>query len=533
MPKVDLSKSDALPLWDHHLRDYQKDCHAALRADWRSGLKKLLIEMPTGTGKTRTFVLLPKPGARTLVIVPLIELIGQTVRTIRTLRACEADVEQANLSAVPESEFVVASWQTLLSNDRYRKFLGRVDLVVVDEAHWGFTMAARDILNQFVASGARVLGCTATAYRADKQALLGFYENVSYCLSLRTAIDQGYLVPPRVQVHYVKSINLSALAKRAAEDFSPDELDRILRSEEAIQDLAALITQHHRPGAKGLVFAHSVKQACLLRDLILDRFGVACSLVHSYQSNSEYADELRQFTEGERELIINVGILTTGWDYPPLSEIFLAKPTKALSKYVQMVGRGTRSLPGVIDGLGTIEQRRAAIASSAKPHFVIHDITDSSRCHKLCSALDVLSDQKAAIKVKVRDAITEEVGVEEIDAAVAAEIEAEKERHRLEREAERRRRASLVVGVEFGSESRDPFAEPDRLHAKRREWRCPFGKRWKGQPMKIVDRGFISWALREAKLTPMWRKVFEDELKRRDRTGHVEQDEYDVRRSKP
>lgn len=530
MPRSDAAKTEALPLFDHHLRDYQRACHEALRGDWRSGLKRLLIEMPTGTGKTRTFVLLPKPGARTLVIVPLIELIGQTVKTIRSLRDCEADIEQADLSAVPESEFVVASWQTLLSNDRYRKFLGKVDLVVVDEAHWGFTMQAREVLQQFVDGGARVLGCTATAYRADKQALLGFYERVSYCLSLRNAIDMGYLVPPRVRVHYVKSIDLGKLAKKSAADFAPDELDRILRSEEAIQDLAALITQNHKAGAKGLVFAHSVRQACLLRDLILDRHGVACSLVHSYQSAAEYSDELAQFTKGDRELIINVGILTTGWDYPPLSEIFLAKPTKALSKYVQMVGRGTRSLPGVIDGLDSPDARKAAIAASGKPHFVIHDITDSSRCHKLCSALDVLSDQKTAIKVKVRDAIKEEASVEEIDAAVAAELEAEREHARLQREAERRRRAGLVVGVEFGSESRDPFADPDRRHPKRREWRCPFGKRWKGQPMKIVDRGFILWALREAKLTPMWRKVFEDELRRRDRTGHVEAEEYDARR---
>lgn len=522
------NQTDALPLFDHFLRDYQKEAHAKLRQDWRAGHKRLLIEMPTGTGKTRTFVLLPKPGARTLVIVPLIKLIGQTVKTIRKLRNCSADIEQANLSAIPETEFVVASWQTLISNDRWRKFVGMVDLVIVDEAHWGFTTAARDILNELVEGGARVLGCTATAYRADRQALLGFYEKVSYCLSLRSAIDQGYLVPPKVKVHYVKSIDLGKLAKKAAADFAPEELDQILRSEEALQDLAQLIKQNHRPGAKGIVFAHSVRQATLLRDMLLDRFQTQCSLVHSYQSDAECSEEIREFTDGPRELVINVGILTTGWDYPPLSEIFLAKPTKALSKYVQMVGRGTRSLEGVLDKATTAEERRAAIAASKKPHFLIHDITDSSRCHRLCSALDVLSDQSTEIKVKVRDSLKDEATVEEIDAAVAAEIEAEKEAHRLQREAERRRRAGIVVGVEFGSEDRDPFAEPDRDTARRREWRCPFGKKWKGQPMRIVERGFIEWALRAASLTPMWRKVFTDELNRRDMAGHVEVNDYDI-----
>lgn len=523
----------SLPLFDHHLRDYQRECHRLLREDWKAGHKKLLVEMPTGTGKTRTFVLLPKEGARTLVIVPLIELIGQTVKTIAKLRDCQADIEQANNEATPESEFVVASWQTLISNGRYRRFLGKVDLVIVDEAHWGFTMVARDILNEFVEAGARVMGCTATAYRSDKQALLGFYDKVSYCLTLRNAIDQGYLVPPKVRVHYVKSIDLGSLAKKAAADFPPEELDRILRSEEALQDLAQLISKNHQAGKKGIVFAHSVKQACLLRDLLLDRYSMPCSLVHSYQSDSEYQSELDAFTKGDRELVINVGILTTGWDYPPLCEIFLAKPTKALSKYVQMVGRGTRSLEGVLDGCDTAEARRAAIAASEKPSFIIHDITDSSRCHKLCSALDVLSEQTGTIKAKVnKDLEGKEVTVEEIDAAVAAEIEAEKEHHRLQRETERRRRAGLVVGVEFGSEDRDPFADPDRDTPRRKEWRCPFGRQWKGQPMRIVDKGFISWALREANLTPMWRKVFTDELNRRNRTGHVETGEYDVARKK-
>jgi superfamily II DNA or RNA helicase len=326
-----------------------------------------------------------------------------------------------------------------------------------------------------------------------------------------------------VKVHYVKSIDLQGLAKKAGADFQSEELDKILRTEEALQDLAGLITRNHRPGAKGIVFAHSVKQACLLRDLLVDRHSVACSVVHSYQSHEEYDSELKAFTVGDRELIINVGCLTTGWDYPPLSEIFLAKPTKALNKYTQMVGRGTRTLAGVIDGLATAEERKAAIAASAKPSFVIHDITDSSRCHKLCSALDVLSEQTGTAKAKVTQQLEEEeVGLEEIDKAVADEMEAERQQAKLHREAERKRRERLVVGVEWDSEDRDPFADPDREDARRREWRCPFGKKWRGQPMKVVDQGWIEWALREAKLTPMWRKVFTEELDRRKNAARFE-----------
>ena len=78
-----------LPLFDHRLRPYQKDAQIAVRKDFRAGHKAVLMEQPTGTGKTHTFVLLPKAGARTLVIVPFISLISQTVKSIRKLRECE------------------------------------------------------------------------------------------------------------------------------------------------------------------------------------------------------------------------------------------------------------------------------------------------------------------------------------------------------------------------------------------------------------------------------------------------------------
>ena len=313
-------------------------------------------------------------------------------------------------------------------------------------------------------------------------------------------------------MHYVKSVDLKGVAKRAGADFPPDELDRILRTEQALHDIGQLFRKNHVPGRKALMFCHSVTQATLMRDISVDRYGVTASLVHSYMSDSEYADELQAYMEGDRELIINVGCLTTGWNCPPVQEVYMAKPTKSLAKYTQMIGRGTRTLPGVIDGLETAAERKAAIAASDKPHFVVHDLTDSSRCHKLQTCIDVLSGQKKDLVEKIKRSAEERaMSLDDIDEAVKAEIEAEREMARLEREAERKRREKLVVGLEFNSEERDVFLDPDRDTPRRREFRFPFGQ-FKGQPLRHIKVGYLEWALKEARLNPFWSKVISDHV---------------------
>ena len=503
----------AMPLLEHFdNRPYQNEGILKIRADFRAGHRRLIAEFPTGTGKTRIFCTLPREGARVLVIVPFLSLISQTVASIKHLRQVEADIEQAHNEAVPESDFVVASWATLHSNNRYKKFLGKCDLVVVDECHHGFTVESRDMLQEFVDQGAYVLGVTATAYRSDKTSLLGFYDKVSYTYGLRQAIDDGYLAGPRCQVHYVKSVNLKDLAKRSGNDFNAEELDRIMKQEEVQLEIAALFHRNHVRGAKALMFCHSVKQATQMQQMIQSRYKIGTSLVHSYMPAEQRQNELDAFMKGDNELVVNVGVLAVGWDFPPLSEGYMCKPCKSLSRYTQQIGRLTRTVDNCIDGLDTPEERKAAIAASAKPFFTIHDLTDSSRCHKLQTCIDVLAGQHGDVVKKIkRKAEEKPMEAEEIDQAVADEIAAEKEQRRLEREAEIERRKKIVVGMEFSAEERDLFLDPDRDTPKRREFRFPFG-RYRGQPLRNINIGYLEWAHREANLTPFWKKAIGDHI---------------------
>lgn len=512
-------KTDYMPLFDERCRDYQRDGQIAIRKDFMAGHRKLVAEFPTGTGKTFIVTTLPKEGARCLFVVGMLTLVQQAVNAISRFRDVEADIEQAEYKAEGGSPWTVASWQSLLRGDRWKKYLGKVDLVVVDECHHYYTAASLMVLEELVKHGARVLGVSATCYRSDKQSLLGFYDKVSFTYSIRQAIADGYLCSPRARCHYVSSIDLDGLRRKSGSDFDAKELDSILRTETALHEIARLYFNHHKPGEKAVLFAHSIRQAEALREILSDRYGVQASLVHSKQSKQDYRDELEMFLDGDRELIVNVGCLTTGWDYDRLSEVFIAKPTRSLNKYTQMVGRGTRTLKGVIDGLETAEERKAAIAASQKPHFIIHDITDSSRCHQIKTVVDVLAEEgqsaKHITKLK-RKTEEEDLGIEELDALLQEEIEADKAADAVLREAQRKQRMGSVIGMTFDSEEVDILAKPDRDTPKRREFYSPLkhGK-YARQPLRSIPLDYLAWLRDKANLTPFWKKVVTEHIEMR------------------
>jgi len=110
----------------------------------------------------------------------------------------------------------------------------------------------------------------------------------------------------------------------------------------------------------------------------------------------------------------------------------------------------------------------------------------------------------------------EEVSVEELDAAVAEAIEEQRELERLAREEEKRRRAGLIVGVTFDSQSRDLFAKADAKSPNVRTFRMLFGK-YKGYPISSPDipDSYLAWIIEKGRLTPFWHQVYVKELEKR------------------
>jgi len=502
-----------LPLFDDHLRPYQRDAILKIRSSFARGNKAVMAVLPTGMGKTRTFTILPRDGAKILVICPQIELVGQTVASIKALRRRAAGIEQAG-NRWENEEWAVACYATLLP-ERYKKFLGKVDLVIVDECDDKFSLAFRSMMKEFMDHGARVLGVTATPFRGDKSSLFGFYEDVPFCMELREALDECWLVRPKVFVHRVKSVDFSKLSKTRT-DYKPEELDALLTSEQVLHDIASLIDTHHKR-SHGVVFCGSVRQSQMLRDLLVTRHGRKVSCVWGTQKPEEREAEMAAFRSGANSLIVNCNVLGRGVDIPEINEIFNARPTKSKARYLQVLGRGLRSLGGVLTNGMTLEERRAAIAASAKPDWVVHDITNTCKFHEPVIAIDVLLSGPKEIIDKVKEQNEDkEADLGELDEALAEAVEEQKEQERLAREEEKKRRAGLVVSVSFDSKQRDLFDRADAKSPHVRTFRMLFGK-YKGYPISSPDipDSYIEWVIEKGRLTPYWYQVYIKELERR------------------
>lgn len=497
------------------LRDYQQAavsqvCHAAKRGD-----RRITIALPTGAGKTEVFAELCRIARYPLVVAPLLELMRQARDRLQLRLGERCDIEQGPNFAESidglRQRVIVGSRDSLLKGHRYTaRAYDRVSLVVVDEVHIGTTPALEAMLRYFEAKGATIVGLSATPYKKKGKALL-YWPRPIISFGMAEFIRQGWLVGPTCHMSESKAFDLT-LVDEVSGEWDKKQLAAVLAAEHMVQEVSSLVlqTHHQKPS---VVYAANVRQAELLRD-VFDRYGSRVSLVHSRQNPLVREANMQAFLMGDSKIIVNVGVLSCGWDHPEVRNIYFASPQRSLSRYEQRLGRGTRTLPGVLQPGMTQDERLAAIAASDKPTFNVWDITDSSRNHQILNALDVL-DHKTKKKSKTRrermlsqlnaDGVNAMEAIAQQDAVDLAELEA-----RTAEILEKRKR--LLVGVTFDHEGRDVFSEPETK--KKRGWRMLYGK-YEGQPLADIPASYLSWVLNSTKRESPFKSAVRTELVRR------------------
>lgn len=516
------------------LRPYQADAVAAIRDSWQR-VQSTMVELATGLGKTEIFTEIARTWdkGRVMVVCPGIPLIAQAAKKIRNRTGIQPNIEQGSEWSAEgawwKNKFVVASKQSLCSvskatgEKRYQRFED-IGLVIIDECHLSITNEYEGILNHFRNQGAKVLGVTATAKRHDKRAMGMFYEDCPYQFGIADAVEQGWLVSAVAHCVQLKTLDLSDVKTKQTvhgKDFNEKQLNEKLEATETVYEIAE-VTARESGKAKTVVYCSSVDEAKLVAERLCDNYGLKAGWIASDVkrcTEQRRQEVLESFTKDPNgiQIVCNVGILTTGWDYPALEHIVMARPTRSLSLYTQIFGRGTRPLAGTVDFPdSTPELRKASIAASAKPFFRVTDLVDASMEHKIVTSMDVLGG-KYSIEVVERakkDALNKQEGgpvtVDEALAAAKLRIQEEEEAE------ERRRRARIQARAEYEKRQVDPFDQYSRVvgGVKKDKSRChmTFGK-YKGKNVSDVPTGYLKWFIAEMTGLPGWlRHGIETEL---------------------
>ena len=463
------------------LRQYQQEASDAVVRELEDNVSTLVV-LPTGTGKTVLFadVVRRFQPRRCLVFAHREELVFQAKDKIEKFAGVHCEVEMGQFKSDgwfgARPPCVVSSVQTLASGGdgggRMTKFdPSEFGLVVVDEAHHATSGTYRKVMEYFKEGGCKILGVTATPDRADEEALGQVFDTVAYDYEIVQAIDDGWLVPVVQKMVNVSSLDLSA-CRTTAGDLNGADLAKVMEDEETLHGvaIASVETCGER---RAIVFAATVKQAERLAE-IFNRYKAGSATWICGETNKDDRRKLlRDFAGGSYQFMVNVGVLTEGFDDSGVEVIVMARPTKSRALYAQMAGRGTRpadSIAAALSDMRTTEERRAAIANSRKPFCEILDFAGNSGRHKLVNAVDILGGKVSDEAVEMaRKKIRESNGPVNVQE-VLKEME-ETKREMDERKArEAAMRDKIRAKASFSTVDVDPFDVFHIQPVKARGW---------------------------------------------------------------
>lgn len=345
----------------YELRDYQKEA-TNKGIDFFNSVdrSKPMLILPTGAGKSIIIAMIAKAISRkVLILQPSIELLSQNYQKYENVIKDHPELESASIfsAGVGIKQIGRITFATIGSIFKLHHLFTDVDLIIIDECH--FVPPDRtSMYMKFVSKlNARVLGLTATPFRLktytdpftgmkfSKINLLNrerpsFFNKFLHITQIKELFDAGYLCP----INYIEmSWDGSSLkVNSTGAEYTDNSLKEAIERNEIIKKIPGVLDQAFKKGRRAcLVFVRSVDEAQHLASIT-----PFSSYVHANTNKAERKQIIKSFKNGSIKTIFNVGILTTGFDYPELDTIILARPTMSLALYIQMIGRGIRIADG-------------------------------------------------------------------------------------------------------------------------------------------------------------------------------------------
>lgn len=344
----------------YNLRYYQKEASdAAVKLFNGKTDKNGLIIIPTGGGKSLILAdIASRLEGPLLVFQPSKEILQQNFAKLQSYGIIDCGCYSASVGRKDINRITFATIGSVMNNMRDFDCFKNI---IVDEAHYVNSKAGQ--YKKFIeAKNRQVVGLTATPYRLDKCAggsMLKFltrtrpriFSKVIYCCQIGELLSKGFLA--NLSYYDITSIDLRRVRSNSTgADYDEKSLIAEYERSGFYDKLSNTVVKVMQPKSgiprKGiLVFTAFRKESESLVSK-LQSLGIKAAIVTCDTPKREREDILQRFKKGEIKVVSNCGTLTTGFDYPELDTVILARPTKSLALFYQMVGRAIRPSEGKI-----------------------------------------------------------------------------------------------------------------------------------------------------------------------------------------
>ncbi|RSD32531.1 DEAD/DEAH box helicase [Vibrio pectenicida] len=343
------------------LRPYQADSVKAVIHYFRKHSSPAVLVLPTGAGKSLVIAELARLAkGKVLVLAHVKELVEQNHAKYEGYKL-EGAIYSAGLGRKEtEQQVVFASVQSVVRN--LDDFKNQFSLLVIDECHR--VADNKDTSYQKVIShlrklnqGIKVLGLTATPYRLGMGWIYQyhtrglvrteeprFFRDCIFELPIRYLLDENFLTPARMMDTPILSYDFSQLKPSNTGRYKEAELDMVIDQDKRATPQIVLQIIHLAHSKQGvMIFASTVRHAQEILSLLPK---TESALVIGDTSATERGSIIEKFKQQNIKYLVNVSVLTTGFDAPHVDLIAIMRPTESISLYQQIVGRGLRLSPG-------------------------------------------------------------------------------------------------------------------------------------------------------------------------------------------
>lgn len=330
------------------LRPYQAQSKSSISKKFREGHKRIILCLPTGGGKTVVFsdmiatAVSRNRNIKIGVFTDRKALMEQTFAALNRIRVVPG-VYDANVKPKQSvhGRVVICMLETV--KGRYKRYgeqvkhwIGDFDLIIMDEVHKSSFNKMFDMYPE-----SYYVGATATPLAISKKnPLKNYWDDIVSEVDIPELVDEGFL--SRERAFAMRAIEDSDLKMDSRSgDFSKKSQDQAFSKKKVYGDLMEVFDKKAR-GRKSIVFCSNVGNTIKTAEELADHADQPVFLVHSKMKKADYKKNVYGFERSSNGIMVNCGILTTGYDHPSIEVVIVFRATTSLTLWLQMVGRASR-----------------------------------------------------------------------------------------------------------------------------------------------------------------------------------------------